>query len=152
MFIKVNERTYDYDKFDKVLVSTETHYLTNYKFVSKIEFYGHISDDTCQKFLEVHINVSKTLKENVFTFDAFTPYSVERLASVISGSLLHRLKNEIEFTEKHTNTYRIELTDATINHWLSYIKNDLEPLIHLDKLEVIHEGTFKLFVKKFLNE
>lgn len=50
MFIKINNNTYNYDKFNKISISTETNCVSGLNFVAKISFHGHISDDTSMSF------------------------------------------------------------------------------------------------------
>ena len=45
MFIKINNNTYNYDKFNKISISTETNCVSGLNFVAKISMHKLIAPD-----------------------------------------------------------------------------------------------------------
>ena len=102
MFIKINNNTYNYDKFNKISISTETNCVSGLNFVAKISFHGHISDDTCHEFLSIYIRAEKSLTYTGFSMNVFTPSSIEIITSIIASYLIQKIKDGMDRTKEHT--------------------------------------------------
>ena len=148
MFIKINNITYNYDRFNKISISTENNCISPLEFVAKISFHGHISDDTCHEFLNIYIRAEKSLTYIGFSSNVFTPSSIEIITSVIASQLIQQIKGGINYTREHLEEEIFEITYDKVTGWLSICQQMLSSIVEICKLELITSSDYSSYVKK----
>lgn len=148
MFIKINNNTYNYDKFNKISISTETNCVSGLNFVAKISFHGHISDDTCHEFLSIYIRAEKSLTYTGFSMNVFTSSSIEIITSIIASYLIQKIKDGMDRTKEHTEEETFEITYDKVSFWLTMCKQMLSSIAEICKLELITSSDYSSYVIK----